>query len=274
MTESTPTKTSLLSIFASPLITSVGSIASIIALFLTIYYAEGSAQNPELTFSVNPAKLELVSAGQTSNLSVSFDGQVVQSDITTTQVAIWNHGKAPIRRSDVLQPIVIYTDPRTPILEAFIRKTSRDVIGFSLNSEEIQFGRIHVSWDVLEQGDGGLIEVIYAGSPEVDFKCEGVIVGQKEIISFQNRIGFQSPAEEYEVLRTANKRRRFVSVPFAALSLCGFVFTVLKIFQHESNDRIGGRILLVTLAVLLVILAGLFMAIFALSKYPIPPPGI
>ena len=71
-------------------------------------------------------------------------------------------------------------DPKTTILEASIRKSSRDVIGFSLSLEEIELGRIPVSWEVLEQGDGGLIEVIYAGSPEIDFKAEGAIVGRKK----------------------------------------------------------------------------------------------
>ena len=271
---SSPTKTSMRSILASPVITSVASITSIMGLFLTIYYAHWNTQTPELTFSINPAKLEVVSARQTSNLSISFDGEAVEGDITTTQVAVWNHGTAPIRRSDVLRPIVIYTDPKTTILEASIRKSSRDVIGFSLSVEEIQLGRIPVSWEVLEQGDGGLIEIIYAGSPEIDFKAEGAIIGQKEIIRFQNTIGFKSPAEKYEALRTRNKRIRLISLPLAAISIMGSIFTVLKIFKYETQPGIGRRKALVTVAVLLVIMAGLFIGMFVLSRYPIPPPGL
>jgi hypothetical protein len=243
-------------------------------LLLTIYYAHWTTQTPELTFSINPVKLEVVNARQISDLSVTFDGKAVPGDITTAQLAIWNQGNAPIRRSDVLQPIVIYTDPKTPILEASIRKSSRDAIGFSLSLEEIQLGRIPVSWDVLERGDGGLLDVIYAGSPEVDFKAEGAIVGQKEIIRFQNRIGFQSPADEYEVLRTRNKRIRSFSLPLAAISMIGFMFTVIKIFKDKDQLRTYRHKSLVMMAILLVIMAGLFIGMFVLSRYPTPPPGL
>jgi hypothetical protein len=259
---------------ASSLFTSIAGIASILGLLLTIYYAHWNPHEPELTFSINPVKLEVVSAGQTSKLSVSFDGKAVEGDITTTQVAVWNHGNTPIRRTDILQPIVIYTDPRAPILEASVRKTNRDVIDFSLSLDEIQRGRIPISWEVLEQGDGGLIEIIYAGSPEIDFKVEGAIIGQKEIIRYENRIGFQSPADKYEALRTRNKRIRLISLPLASIMLLGCIFTVLKIFKHESKDRMGGRKPLVIMAVLLVIMAGLFVGMFVLSRYPTPPPGL
>jgi hypothetical protein len=262
------------SFLTSPAFTSIASFASIISLLLAIYVYYGGKQSPELTFSINPVKLEIVNAKQTSKLSVSFDGKPVNSDITTTQVAIWNRGKTPIRRSDILKPIVIYTDPKTPILEASLRKASRDVINFSLSSDELQQGRVPVSWEVLEQGDGGMIELIYAGSPDIDFKVEGTIIGQNEIIRYENKIGFQSPNEEYEALRTQNKRIRFISLPFAMIMLFGLIVTLLKIVRPPSPPTLGGRKPLIIIAVLLVMIIGIFISLFIISRYPIVPPGL
>ena len=252
----------------------LSAIVGIASFPLSIYFYYEGRQSPDLTFSTNPVKLEIVSARQTTKLSVSYEGRAVNNDITTTQVAIWNQGKTPIRRSDILKLIVIYTEPETPVLEATLRKTSRDFINFGVRVDELQRGRIPVSWDVLERGDGGMIEVIYAGSPEVKFNVEGAVVGQTEVTRYENKIGFQSPDEEFETLRTSNKGRRLFFLPFAAAMGIGFIFTVLQLFKPESRNKPGGRKTLAVLAVLLLTMTGLSVTIFILSRYPSPPPGL
>lgn len=84
--------------FSNPIVTSIASVASIIALLLSIYFYYESKQSPDLTFSVNPVKLEVISTNQSSKLSISFNGKTIDSDVTTTQIAIWNQGKTPIKK--------------------------------------------------------------------------------------------------------------------------------------------------------------------------------
>ena len=114
------------------------------------------------------------------------------------QVAIWNQGKLPIKDTDVLKPIVLFTADKSPILEATIRKVSREVTNLQLQTNEVQNGRVTVAWKILEQDDGGIIQLIYAGSPEVDIRPDGVIEGQKEIprILYTNKI--RSAEEQYK----------------------------------------------------------------------------
>lgn len=167
--------------FSNPLVGIIGSIASVVSLILAVYFYVGGKQFPELTYFVNPAKAIVMKAGQSSRLTASYDNKIIDSDITATQIAIWNNGKTSIRQNSILKPLIIYTADGTPILEATIRKVSRDVANIKLQTNELQKGRLVVSWDILEQNDGGIIQLIYAGSPDINILAEGVIEGQKEI---------------------------------------------------------------------------------------------
>ncbi|HST20534.1 MAG TPA: hypothetical protein VLR90_05430, partial [Blastocatellia bacterium] len=72
----------------------VGSIASIISLFLAVYFYIEGKEIPELTYSVHPAKAVVAQAGQSVRLATSYDGKQVNTDVTIAQIAIWNRGKA------------------------------------------------------------------------------------------------------------------------------------------------------------------------------------
>ncbi len=42
-------------------------------------------------------------------------------------------------------------------------------------------GELTLSWEVLEHGDGALIQVVYAGGADVRLLTSGVIIGQREV---------------------------------------------------------------------------------------------
>jgi len=174
-------KSRLLSYFSNPLVLSIAALASIISIPLAFYFYFMSVARHELTYYINPAKAIVAKSGVLSKLSVSFDGVPITSDIAVAQIALWNTGKMSIREGDVLQPVIISTENNTPILDAVIRKTSRDVIHLSLDVDDLEKGCVAVSWKILEKDDGGIIQVTYAGDPDLDINVKGVIEGQKKI---------------------------------------------------------------------------------------------
>ena len=159
----------------------IGWFATVLSLFLTIYFYYEGKEAPRLTYYVNPAKAVVVQTGQASRLTTSFDNKEIKTDITAAQIAIWNRGNKPIRREQLLKPVVIYTDNNTPILEATIRKASRDVIQLAIDTGELEKGHVTVSWNILEYNDGGIIQLIYAGNPSVKIHADGVVEGQSQI---------------------------------------------------------------------------------------------
>jgi uncharacterized membrane protein YesL len=167
----------------------VGGIASLISIPLAFYFYYESKEYPELTFTVHPIKAVLLHKGETSKLSATFEGKPLEGDVTTAQVAIWNNGKKAIKSENILnnqKSIQIQTENNVSILEAKIRKVSRQETQCSINSEQMSKGMIFVSWFILEKNDGCIIQLIYEGNSNVKINAEGAIEGQSNLINVQS----------------------------------------------------------------------------------------
>lgn len=176
---------SKLSIFLShPTVAAINLIAAIIGVIglpLSFYFYHAAKEYPLLTYYISPAKAVVVKAGQASKLTALYDNKVITTDITAAQIVLWNGGSRSIKGTDVLQPVVIHVGSDTPILEASVRKISREVIQLKLNTEELDKGRVSVSWNILEPNDGGIVQLIYAGDPEVNVDVSGIIEGSRKL---------------------------------------------------------------------------------------------
>jgi hypothetical protein len=111
-------------------------------------------------------------------------GQEISKDITAVHIAIWNEGRESIRQEHMLQSLTIETEYGTPILETKISKVTRHVTGFTLDESRCVFGILGVSWDILEKHDCGIIQIIYAGAPNLLITAHATIEGQGEIIDY------------------------------------------------------------------------------------------
>jgi hypothetical protein len=152
----------------------VGALASI----LGIYFYFQSIEKRELNFYVHPVKATVVKTGQASKLTVSVAGNVVTNDITAVQIAFWNAGKRPIKKGEILEPIVISCGAGHPILEVSLKKVTRPLTHVVLETTNLENGEVGVSWDILEQSDGGILQVVYSGEPSTPFGVRGTVEGQ------------------------------------------------------------------------------------------------
>lgn len=168
--------------FGRPEVGIAGSIASILGIGLSVYFFWAAREVPELTYFVHPAKAAVVRTGQSSRVSVQFDGQVLSSDITAAQIAFWNAGRRPIRGDAILGPLVVRTGNGERILEARIRKTSRDVVGIVLDSSRMASGEVEIRWNILEQGDGGILQLVYSGNEAVQLDARATLEGQRDLV--------------------------------------------------------------------------------------------
>ena len=218
----------------------IGNLISFVSIILALYFWYDGRTFPELTYGVHPVKAVLVKAGQTSKLTTYFENKPITSDITTTQVYVWNRGKAAIKRDHILQPIVLRSEKNIPILEATIRKRTREVTKFQLGTGELAKGRISISWSILEQNDGGIIQLTYAGGPDVNFDLEGVIEGQK-IISAQRLVEQSEPKSSGYIFISKTNAFLFYAVTFLAISLiaAGLIF-----YERSKRQEVTDAIIL------------------------------
>lgn len=175
----------LLAFFAShPGLSLSASLASIVSIPLAIFLYFSGARSRELKFYVNPATTTIVKSGQSSDIHVLFKNEPVSTDVTALQVAIWNAGKEPIHAENVLDPIALKTS--APILEARIRHISRQTTHFAIDTAQQSQGLLGLSWKILENDDGAVVQLIIAGNAS-PVTVSGTIEGQRQIGAMKSR---------------------------------------------------------------------------------------
>lgn len=251
--------------FGHPAVGIIGSLASVISVPLAFYFYRASIQAPDVTFHVHPVRASLVKTGQTSQLTVLFNGKQIDTEITAVQVAIWNAGKTPIRPSDILSPITLQTTNGVPILAASIRKTSRPVIALRLEEGKLAAGTLGVSWDILERNDGGVIQIIYGGPADTQITAVGAVVGQPQVQELKYSADISSPEEQY--LKTARKNKILGWITLCA----GVVFAFLVTYRFIERRREGS--LTKTWLVILPLMPLIYFVLGALLLYKSQIPG-
>ena len=217
--------------FSNPIVGVTGSIASIVGVILAILFFVKGSKERDLQCFVHPVKSVVVRGGEASKLSVTGPKGEINGDVTAIQIAIWNAGQEPIRSEHMLKKLTVQTDQKVSILEARIRKQSRDVVGLELDTSAIDQGRIGIDWKILENADGGVVQLIIAGGTDVNLSVSGTVEGQKEIglVEFSGKI--RAPTDQY--VSTVNQGRVLGWV-YLGISL---LTAILVLFLHWVRIR-------------------------------------
>jgi hypothetical protein len=247
----------------------VGTAASIVGVFLAIYFYIGSRSYPELVYLVNPVHTIVVKQGTASRLGVIFDGQPITQDVTASQVALWNRGRQAIRRAAILQAVTITTEPSVPILEATVRRTSRNVVSFDLDRTGLAKGEVSVSWNILEEGDGGVLQLVYAGDVGTQIVCRGIIEGQRGVRELKMPQGYiESPESQF---RSQRFERYFILVQGLLILVIGplnFIRWRDKIDPSHGWSRLGYLLYYLGMP---IVFGGLCVYLFLSRAVPAPP---
>jgi len=234
---------------------------------------------------VHPAKAAIVKSGVASRLSVRynnkelrtvFDIPVAQTDVTAAQIAFWNNGKLPIKKNNILKPFVIQVQGGLPILEVSIQKKSRDIIGISIDENNLKNGIVSLSWDILEHNDGGIIQIIYAGGINVEITANGIIEGQSDIRQLKFYKKMQSPSEQYTSLNNALKFMGYSYVILGIIAISGIMFLIisrksrLKKQSVNANTSISLKFMFIVSIILYAVLICLGIYFLLRSHIGVP----
>jgi hypothetical protein len=191
-----PTQNRMMRFFSNPVVGIVGTAASVIGVALALFFYFSEHNTRDLTAFVHPIRTSVVRTGQASKMSVRFEDRLIDSDVTAVQITVWNKGGLSIRPANVLKPVVIVM-PGRRVLEATIKKQTREVVNFRLDSTKLGDGRIPLNWDILEKDDGAVIQLIYAGDDTADIHFEGVLEGQPLLSQLLYSFKLQQPEEQF-----------------------------------------------------------------------------
>ncbi|MGB8952378.1 MAG: hypothetical protein WCC06_06910 [Candidatus Aminicenantales bacterium] len=227
-------KSGILRVFSSPVANMLAFLVGILGIGLAIYFWQESKLERELVFLSHPVKATVVKAGQTSSIEIFYKNEKINTDVTAVQVAIWNRGKRPIEKNDILEEVVLLTRPKTPILDAEIRKISRGIIDLNINKEGFQEGRIPVSWRVLEKNDGGSIQIIIAGSSKVEIAVDGTIIEQGPVKDISYKGNFPGAQEQY---KERKKERNEILFLFLGIITFNIIISLIVYLQSKKRKR-------------------------------------
>lgn len=261
--------------FSNPWVGLFGTIFSILGVTIAIYIYLSMKTERKLTYYIHPVKAIVLKSGKASCLRVLYDNREIKTDVTTTQVAIWNRGRKSIRTGDILSGVKILTEPRVPILEATIRKYSRSIIEFSLDKSDFAEGEVPISWKILEQNDGVVIQLTYAGPPTVNIAVEGTLEGQSRIfkVGFPGKI--KSASEQFIEQKKENRRDVVIFfILFILFSTYNILkYTSMKKKKKSPPDSFDKWFLRMGLFQMFLILGALIYFLIILMRTPAPPFG-
>ena len=166
---------------SNPYLGLLGVVLSGLALLVALYGYFTAQTYRELKYAVAPERTILIDSRKASDFKINFKGNAVSSDVTSAIITVWNDGTEAIRKENILRPVAITLGNSKPILEAKALRTSRPETGFALDRSRLQDGTVTLNWGILDRRDGAVIQIIYAGGPEVALKVNGAIEGSQEI---------------------------------------------------------------------------------------------
>jgi hypothetical protein len=170
----------------NPKIGLLGTISSVIAIPLAIVLFVLGENDREILYAVS-APTAIVRSGRLSDLKLYSHGSEITSDVSSLQVVIWNIGRGPVRRENVLSArheVIISFESPTVILDVFAKPT-RSIVEVEVDKKNSVRGQISCSWNILEREDGVIFEILYVGSPGINIsnsiRVDGVIEGKRQI---------------------------------------------------------------------------------------------
>lgn len=223
--------------FSNPIVGVTGSVASVLGVIVAFYFYFDSQDYRELRYFVHPARAVVIKAGETSRLSITLDEKPVKRDVSAVQIAFWNEGDKSIRRENVLHPLIIRTGPEFPILEAEIRKKSREVIEVKLDQDRMDVGEIEVDWNILEKHDGAILQLVYLGDTQLPVIATSIIEGQGKIEGKEYSGKIESASEQYSAISKSNMLKRIIGFIYIAGSLSILVFGLIAFRKTKSGSR-------------------------------------
>lgn len=164
----------------------VGLIIGLLGLGSSYYFYTVSVKEREPILLEDPLRSTIVEADSIKNFPlriVDRDGKPVEKDITSFRFYLWNQGRESIKNTDILKPLRVELAAQdVQIIDYKILAISRsEIVNPKIELNGGSTNSLNVSFDILEEGDGFVVQLLYAGSRNAELAVKGVIEGVSKI---------------------------------------------------------------------------------------------
>lgn len=163
----------------------IGIFGIILGCVISTFFWWISEKSREVRITTNPVITQIVNKGIASNLDVKYKGKEVTENLFAVQIAVWNAGKEPVRREDIISEVLVVVPDGLQVLESAVIKSTRPEIAFEVRDVSTTNNRYRLDWRILEKEDGGIIQFLCTGDKTLRFQLTGTVVGQGSLATFQ-----------------------------------------------------------------------------------------
>ncbi len=154
---------------------------SLVSLLLNVMLAVvlylKSRRTKEPRFAMRSNKLLGDPTSRLEALEVRYAGQRI-TNLTITRVAFWNNGKATIHGQDIAaaDPLLLKMRGDCTVLDLQLLSVTNPVNQFTAKMTPDSSG-VAVSFDYLDRGEGGIVQILHTGRSSLDLTLAGTIKG-------------------------------------------------------------------------------------------------
>lgn len=180
----------------------IGIAGILIGFFISYYfYVKGKERaDPRYVWGYGPllkGHQQYKAGDMTQHVSLLINGERVE-DLNRCLLALWNKGSRTLRGSDIVdsdQTRVVFP-AGSRVLDAGVIESTRQSIGFTAIIDETD-RNVLIKFDFLDRGDGGLIQILYQGDPDLRPEVTGSIRGVPEgVRMLSGSIDFSDDTDE------------------------------------------------------------------------------
>lgn len=243
------TPNSLPSFFSNPIVGFIGTVASIIGLFLSIYFYNIGLPYRNLLFIVHPIRTSIFNPKDSTVFKFTVNNKEVSTEVSSIQIALWNKGNLPIKRENVLKRIRLFFPDLVPILDTKILSFSREIINLKIGQQNADKGELVFDWDIFEPKDWAIIQLLIASGTMAKPNIDGIIEAQASLTKVDTPVHVKSPAEQFI------EHTQYPTWKIFLNALAGGIFFIL--YDYFFKQKTMGRFEIIVYVILI-----LFFSIF------------
>jgi hypothetical protein len=251
------------------------SIASIlISIAISYYFYRKSKERIDPCCMLQNSSMLGESSSAMRDVTLLYKGREI-ANLNRCLFTLWNKGSRTLLRSAVVDsdPIRIALPDGAKVLDVGLVKISRPTIGLNASIDKSEHA-ILIDFDFLDQGDGGIVEILYQGNETLAPFVTGSIMGAPKGLRRPDILrGLEYTPDDAD--ENPRKARKEWGMPLVILlAFIAFTVTSAVIFGPNSPLSVifmtlSGLMMFVTLA---IALAGAY--IYLSIRRAVGVPGI
>lgn len=238
-------------------------VSILVGGYVSWYYYDKSLQSRQPRFAADFIPQTIYDAKKELRLPLKVtreDGTPLEKSVHSANHVFWNAGNLPISAQDVLTPVrVRVLDPEAEVLAVTITRPSRKVVDCKVTRDGKD--SFVLTFRILEQDDGCLINMIYSGPQSIKYTVEGEMVGVRKIEA-RTETAWDIIKQRDE--NSNSTAKRVLPVLASAIPWLPSILFALLLLRGNTSRRFG---LSVVAAVLLTAAAWMLVRHFDRQQY-------